>query len=143
MASNFASSPAVILKNVRLQWGDLFTAASGEIGGKKTEPKYKAIALFAKESEAMAVGRTALLAAATERTPLRQSSTTFLPLAAALSASSNTGFMAMSGHCFQATPIAPGTKPTQASSASVRTSTITAAPDCIQSFAVSGEISPA
>ena len=65
MASNFASSKPVILKGVRLQWGDLFTAASGEIAGKKTEPKFKAIALFTKDSEAMAVGRTALLEAAT------------------------------------------------------------------------------
>ena len=66
MASNFASSKPVILKDVRLQWGDLFTAASGEINGEKTEPKFKTIALFGKDSEAMAVGRTALLAAATE-----------------------------------------------------------------------------
>lgn len=66
MASNFASSKPVILKNVRLQWGDLFQAASGEINGKKTEPKFKAVALFAKDSEATAVARTALLAAATE-----------------------------------------------------------------------------
>ena len=64
MASNFASSPAVVLKNVRLQWGDLFTASSGEIAGKKTEPKFKAIALFEKDSDAMAVGRKALLDAA-------------------------------------------------------------------------------
>src|SRR5690606_491301 len=65
MASNFASSPAVVLKNVRLQWGDLFTPASGEINGQKTTPKYKAIGLFAKDSEAMSVGRKALLDAAT------------------------------------------------------------------------------
>ena len=66
MASNFASSKAVILKNVRLQWGDLFQAASGEINGKKTDPKFKAVALFAKDSEATATARAALLAAATE-----------------------------------------------------------------------------
>lgn len=66
MASNFASSKPVILKNVRLQWGDLFQAASGEINGKKTDPKFKAIGLFAKDSEATAVARAALLAAATE-----------------------------------------------------------------------------
>lgn len=66
MASNFASSKPVILKNVRLQWGDLFQAASGEINGKKTDPKFKAIGLFAKDSEATTVARTALLAAATE-----------------------------------------------------------------------------
>lgn len=66
MASKFASSKPVILKNVRLQWGDLFQAASGEINGKKTEPKFKAIALFDKDSEATAVARAALLAAATE-----------------------------------------------------------------------------
>ena len=65
MASNFASSKPVILKNVRLQWGDLFQAASGEINGKKTDPKFKAIGLFAKDSEATTVARTALLAAAT------------------------------------------------------------------------------
>ena len=66
MASNFASSKPVILKNVRLQWGDLFQAAAGEINGKKTEPKFKAVALFTKDSEAAAAARTALLAAATE-----------------------------------------------------------------------------
>ena len=66
MASNFASSKAVILKNVRLQWGDLFQAASGEINGKKTDPKFKAVALFTKDSEATATARAALLAAATE-----------------------------------------------------------------------------
>lgn len=65
MASNFASSKPVILKNVRLQWADIFQPASGEIAGKKTEPKYKVVALFAKDSEAMAVGRAALLEAAT------------------------------------------------------------------------------
>lgn len=65
MASNFASSNAVVLKNVRLQWGDLFTPASGEINGQKTTPKFKAIGLFAKDSEAMSVGRQALLDAAT------------------------------------------------------------------------------
>lgn len=65
MASNFASSKPVILKNVRLQWADIFTPSSGEIQGKATEPKYKVIALFAKDSEAMAVGRQALLDAAT------------------------------------------------------------------------------
>ena len=66
MASNFASSKPVILKNARLQWGDLFQAASGEINGKQTDPKFKAIGLFAKDSEAAAVARAALLAAATE-----------------------------------------------------------------------------
>lgn len=64
MASNFASSAPVVLKNVRLQWGDLFTPASGDIGGKATTPKFKAIGLFAKDSEAMTVGRDALLGAA-------------------------------------------------------------------------------
>ena len=66
MASNFASSKPVILRNVRLQWADIFTPSSGEIAGKKTEPKYKAIALFEKDSDAMKVGREALLAAARE-----------------------------------------------------------------------------
>ena len=41
------------------------------------------------------------------------------------------------------TGTAPGTKPTHASSASERTSIITAAPDCIHSWAVSGVTSPA
>lgn len=66
MASNFASSKPVILKNVRLQWADIFQAAAGEINGKKTEPKFKVVALFPKDSEATAVARAALLAAATE-----------------------------------------------------------------------------
>lgn len=64
MASNFASSKPVILKNVRLQWADIYTPSSGEIAGKKTEPKYKVVALFAKDSEAMNVGKQGLLEAA-------------------------------------------------------------------------------
>ncbi|WP_313330713.1 ssDNA-binding protein [Comamonas sp.] len=65
MASNFASSKPVILKNVRLQWGDLFTAASGEVNGKATTPKFKAVALFERDSEAAATAKAALLEAAT------------------------------------------------------------------------------
>ena len=65
MASNFASAKPVILKNVRLQWADIFTPSSGEIAGKKTDPKYKVVALFPKESDARTVGQQALLEAAT------------------------------------------------------------------------------
>ncbi|MDC2859088.1 MULTISPECIES: ssDNA-binding protein [Delftia] len=65
MASNFASSKPVILKNIRLQWGDLFQAASGEINGKKTEPKFKAVGLFPPGSDAAAQAKAGLLEAAT------------------------------------------------------------------------------
>lgn len=65
MASNFASSPAIILPNVRLQWGDLFTAASGEINGKPTTPKFKALALIEPGSTAFNLAKKALLDAAT------------------------------------------------------------------------------
>lgn len=65
MASNFASSKSVILKNVRLQWADIFKPSSGEIQGKQTEPKYKVVALFEHTSEAMTIGKKALLDAAT------------------------------------------------------------------------------
>lgn len=64
MASNFAGGKSVILKNVRLQWADIFKPSSGEIQGKKTEPKYKAVCLFTQDSDAFAVGRDALLEAA-------------------------------------------------------------------------------
>lgn len=66
MASNFASSKPVILKNVRLQWADIFQAASGEINGKKTEPKFKVVALFPRDSDAAKTAKAGLLAAATE-----------------------------------------------------------------------------
>lgn len=66
MASNFAYGKSVILKGVRLYWGDLFTAASGEIKGKKTTPKFKAQGLFTPDSETASVAKAALLAVATE-----------------------------------------------------------------------------
>ena len=86
----------------------------------------------------------ARLAAAIERTPLRQNSTAFLPGGtAALMPSSKAVFSAMPGHCFQGSGTAPGTKPTHSRSASVRTSTSTAAPFCHQSNASCGGTSPA
>ncbi|WP_338496283.1 ssDNA-binding protein [Delftia tsuruhatensis] len=66
MASNFASSKPVILKNVRLQWADIFQAAAGEINGKKTEPKFKAVVLMEPNSPAFVTAKDALLAAARE-----------------------------------------------------------------------------
>lgn len=66
MAGNFAYGKAVILKNVRLQWGDIFEAKAGEINGKKTEPKFKTVGLFEPTSETATVARAALLAVATE-----------------------------------------------------------------------------
>lgn len=63
--SNFASSPAVILPGVRLQWGDLFTAASGEVNGKPTTPKFKSVVLIEPGSPAFNAAKTSLLAAAT------------------------------------------------------------------------------
>lgn len=63
--SNFASSKPVILKNVRLQWADIYTAKSGEVNGKKTEPKFKVVALFPPDSEAATAAKAGLLEAAT------------------------------------------------------------------------------
>lgn len=62
--SNFASSPPVILPGVRLQWGDLFTAASGEVNGKPTAPKFKSVALIEPNSPAFNLAKDSLLAAA-------------------------------------------------------------------------------
>ncbi len=59
--SNFASSKPVILKNVRLQWADLFKPGEGMNGGA---PKFKVVALFQKDSEAYKVATSALLEAA-------------------------------------------------------------------------------
>lgn len=63
--SNFASSKSFILKDVRLQWADIYTARAGEVGGKKTEPKFKVVALFKPDSEAAKVAKAGLLEAAT------------------------------------------------------------------------------
>jgi hypothetical protein len=63
--SNFASSKSVILKNVRAQWLDIFTAKAGEVNGKKTEPKFKVAALFEPNSEAATAAKAGLLEAAT------------------------------------------------------------------------------
>ncbi len=63
--SNFASSKSVILKNVRLQWADIFTAKAGEVNGKATEPKFKVVALFEPNSEAATAAKAGLLEAAT------------------------------------------------------------------------------
>lgn len=63
--SNFASSKPVILPNVRLQWADIYTAKAGEVNGKKTEPKFKVVALFEPTSEAANIGKKGLLEAAT------------------------------------------------------------------------------
>ena len=62
--SNFASSPAVILKNVRLQWADIFQPSSGEINGKPTTPKYKAVVLIDPNSDAATLAKNGMLAAA-------------------------------------------------------------------------------
>lgn len=63
--SNFASSKSYILPMVRAQWLDIFEPASGEINGKRTEPKYKVVALFAPDSEAAKIAKQGLLEAAT------------------------------------------------------------------------------
>jgi hypothetical protein len=63
--SNFASSKSVILKNVRLQWADIFTAKAGEVNGKATEPKFKVVGLFEPNSEAATTAKQGLLEAAT------------------------------------------------------------------------------
>lgn len=61
MASNFASSAPVILKNVRLQWADIFKPGEGMNGGA---PKYKVVALIDKDSEAAQTAKNGLLTAA-------------------------------------------------------------------------------
>lgn len=66
MAGNFAYGKDVFLKNVRLQWAGIFQAESGEINGKKTEPKFKVVALFDPASETAGVARTAILTVAKE-----------------------------------------------------------------------------
>lgn len=63
--SNFASSKSVILKDVRLQWADIFTAKAGEVNGKATEPKFKVVGLFDPKSEAATIAKQGLLEAAT------------------------------------------------------------------------------
>lgn len=63
--SNFASSKPVILPRVRLQWDDIFVAKAGEVNGKKTEPKFKTVALFERDSKAAAIAKKGLLEAAT------------------------------------------------------------------------------
>ena len=86
----------------------------------------------------------ARLAAAMDRTPLRQSISAFFPaLTAAVTPPSKSAFSAIPGHCFQASATAPGTLPTHSRSASVRTSTNTASPACTQAHASCGGISPA
>ena len=75
----------------------------------------------------------ARLAAAMDRTPLRQSINAFFPaLTAAFTSLSKLAFSAMPGHCFHGNASAPGTPPTHSRSASVRTSTSTASPACTQ-----------
>src|SRR3982751_4986931 len=70
------------------------------------------------------------LAAAIDRTPLRQSISAFLPGGTAKrNLSSNAAFITIPGHCFHASGTASGMKPTHSRSASVRTSTSTASPD--------------
>lgn len=64
--SNFASSKSVILKNVRAQWLDIYTAQAGKTSdGKPTEPKFKAVVLFEPTSEAATASKAGLLEAAT------------------------------------------------------------------------------
>ena len=59
--SNFANSPSVILKRVRLVWADIFTPGDGMNGGP---PKYKASALIEPGSENEKTAKTSMLAAA-------------------------------------------------------------------------------
>lgn len=66
MATNFAYGKSVILTNVRLQWADIFVAKEGEINGKKTDAKYKAVVLFPQGSDAFNVSKDAMLSAARE-----------------------------------------------------------------------------
>lgn len=58
----FKSSKEVILKGVTLDWNDLFTAQAGQDGGA---PKFKAVGIFEKDSDAYKVGVAAMREAAT------------------------------------------------------------------------------
>ena len=59
--SNFASSPSVQLKRVRLTWADIYTIGKPMDGGKA---KFKISALFAPNSEAASVASGAMIASA-------------------------------------------------------------------------------
>lgn len=64
MASNFEYGTSVILKNVRLQWGDIFNPGDAmEEGGT---PKFKVVGLFGRESEAANTAKAAMMDVATK-----------------------------------------------------------------------------
>lgn len=60
--SNFASSNPVILKGLRAAWLDVFTPGEGMNGGA---PKFKFTGLMGPDSEALKLGKAAMLEAAT------------------------------------------------------------------------------
>ena len=65
--SNFASSPSVILKNVRLDWFDAWTPGTPMNEADKADPtkwKYKVKAIFDPKSEAATVAKKAFADAA-------------------------------------------------------------------------------
>lgn len=59
--ANFASSPSVILKRVRLTWADIFKPGEGMNGGA---PKFKVSALIEPNSENAALAKNAMVEAA-------------------------------------------------------------------------------
>lgn len=61
--SNFASSQPVILKGLRAAWLDIFKPGEGMNGGA---PKFKFTGLMEPESEALKIGKAAMLEAATK-----------------------------------------------------------------------------
>ena len=61
--SNFASSQPVILKGLRAAWLDIFKPGEGMNGGA---PKFKFTGLMEPDSEALKIGKAAMLEAATK-----------------------------------------------------------------------------
>ena len=61
--SNFASSSPVILKGLRASWLDIYKPGDGMNGGA---PKFKFTGLMEPDSEALKVGKAAMLEAATK-----------------------------------------------------------------------------
>ena len=61
--SNFASSNPVILKGLRAAWLDIFKPGEGMNGGA---PKFKFTGLMEPDSEALKIGKAAMLEAATK-----------------------------------------------------------------------------
>lgn len=67
MAQNFVYGDEVILKNVRLQWADIYRPGDAMEEGR--DGKYKVIALMEPDSEAVKTGKQAMIAVAKKLWP--------------------------------------------------------------------------